>query len=294
MLPRKICAMSVVLSSALLISLSGCESKEQRSVQTIQRDQSPVVAQVNDEAITQADVDFMLERMLKGQALVQADDALRRKIVDSLIASRAMKIQVESSLTTEEKQSIVRAAKAYEEELYVKQYLSDNVVPEPVTLEMVQTYYEKHPEEFGGEAVRDFQMLILNNAKDQQARDKFLTAVPEMKAVKDWAATKKQWAQVYGIQYQEVRARPGLLDAALEKIINSLAAAQVSDLVYINDQIYLVKVTRITQLAPKPLSEVSADIRKKLAAQQLRTAVKKASEDVLKKVQVKMPDANMQ
>lgn len=289
MVPMKLRAASLVLSGAWLLSLSGCGSKDQQQEQSIQRDQSPVVAQVNDETITQADVDFMLERMLKGQALVQADDALRQKILDSLIASRAMKIQVESSLAAEEKESIIRSVKAYEEELYVKQYLSDHVVPEPVTVEMVQAYYDKHPEEFGGEAVRDFQMLVLNNAKDQQARDKFLVAVPEIKATKDWMATKKQWAQLYGVQYQEGRARPGLLDASLDQAISSLAAAQTSDLVYINDQIYLVKVTNITRLAPKPLSDVSADIRKQLAAQQLRSAVKTASEDVLKKVQIKLP-----
>lgn len=288
MLAIKLRATSLVLSGVLLVSVSGCGSKDQQKEPSSQRDQSPVVAQVGDENITQADVDFMLERMLKGQALAQADEALRQKVLDSLIASRAMKIQMEASLAAEEKELIARSAKAYEEELYVKQYLADHVVPEPVTLEMVQAYYDKHPQEFGGAAVQDFQMLVFNNAKDQQARDKFLAAVPEIKATNNWNAAKKQWAQFYALQYQEGRARPGLLEPALEQAISRLNVSEISDLIYANDQIYLVKVTNLTQLTPKPLADVSADIRKQLAAQQLRSAVKKASEDVLTKVAVKV------
>lgn len=286
-------ATMLMVSGALLLGLSGCGSKEQQNAAG-QREQSPVVANVNGETITQADIDFMLERMLKGQALVQADDALRQKILDSLISSRAMKIQMESLLTAEEKESITRSVKAYEEELYVKEYLAKNVVPEPVTLEMIQAYYDKHPEEFGGAAVRDFQMVVMSNSNDQQARDKFLAAVPDIKATKDWTSAKKQWAQVHGLQYQEGRARAGLLDPALEQAINNLVVAETSDLVYVSDQIYLIKVTNVTRLAPKPLADVSADIRKQLAAQQLRSAVKKASEEALKNVQVKKSDSAAQ
>ena len=131
----------VVLTGALVLALSGCGSKESETRFT-QSAPSPVVAYVNDETITQADVDFMLQRMLKGQAFAQVDDALRKKILDSLISSRAMKIQMELLLTPEEIEEINRSADAYKEELYVKEYLAKNVVPEPVTLEMVQTYYD--------------------------------------------------------------------------------------------------------------------------------------------------------
>src|SRR5690606_33404626 len=231
---------------------------------------------------------------LKGQAFAQADDSLRQKVLDSLISSRAMKIQMESLLTPEAKEAITRSVKAYEEELYVKEYLANHVVPEPVTLEMIQAYYDKHPEEFGAETVRDFQLLMLGNANDQHARDKFLAAVPEIKTVKDWNAAKKQWAQSYALQYQEGRTRAGLLEPALEQAISGLSAAEISDLIYVNDQIYVVKVTKVTQLTPKPLTDVSATIRKQLAAQQLRSAVKKASEDVLTKVEVKVPGSAVQ
>lgn len=279
-----------ILISALLLGVSGCDSTVQQD-DSINRPSSPVVAYVNEEAITQADVDFMLQRMLKGQAFAQVDDALREKILDSLISSRAMKIQMESLLTPEEMEEIDRSANAYKEELYVKEYLAKHVVPEPVTMEMVQAHYDKHPEEFGGELVRDFQILVLSNAQDQQARDKFLAAIPEIKATKDWSAAKDQLAQAYMIKYQEGRARPGLLDPVLEQAISRLSEAEISDLVYVNDQIYLIKIVGVKQLAPKPLVEVSAEIRKKLAAQQLRAAVKKASEDVLTKVEVKSPSS---
>lgn len=278
-------AVPILMPGVLLFGLSGCGLKEQPK--ELESQNSTVVAHVNDEVITQADVDFMLERMLKGQAFAQVDNTLRKKVLESLISSRAMKIQMQSLLSQEEKSEILRSVKAFEEELYVKEYLANHVVPEPVTLEMIQAYYDKHPEEFGGGTVRDFQLLVFSNARDQESRDKFLSAVPEIKFAQDWKATKSRWSELYALQYQEGRAQPGLLDQALEHAINSLNVTETSDLVYVNNQIYLVRINNITQLAPRPLADVSANIRKQLAAQQLRAAVKKASEDVLTKVEVK-------
>ena len=251
-----------------------------------------VVATVNGEPITQGDVDFMLERMLSNQAMVQVDEVLRKKVLDSLIASKAMKLQVQSAMAPEELAQVSQSVKSYEEELFVKEYLAKNVTPEPVSLEMVQAYYDSHQQEFGAETVRDFQLLVLRDVQDEKKRDPLLAAVPPIKAMEDWRQKAKELTQKYGLQFQEGRNKSGLLDKNLEQAINKLSQGETSDVLYLDDEIYVARVTQLTQTAPKPLAEVSADIRKKLAAQQLRAAVKKASEDVLTKVEVKVMEGN--
>lgn len=272
----------------LAVLVSACSNKEPAS----DTPKPAVLATVNGESITEADVDFMLERMLNGQALIQVNEELRQKVLDSLIASHAMKIQAKAAMTPDELEQLARTVKNYEEELYVKAYLSKNVTPEPVSVEMVQAYYDSHSNEFGSESVKDFQLLVLRDAKDEKKRDQLLAAVAAIKSTADWRAKAKELQQKYYLQYQEGRNKAGLLDKGLEQAMGSLKQGETSGLVYVDDQIYLVRVTSVTQTAAKPLAEVSADIRRKLAAQQLRSAVKKASETVLTKVQVTRADAN--
>lgn len=274
------------LMLVVVLGVSACSQKDSADVST-----SPVMATVNGESITEADVDFMLERMLSNQSMAQVDEALRKKVLESLIASRAMKLQMQAQMTADESAALARTVKSYEEELYVKEYLSAHVTPEPVSVEMVQAYYEAHPEEFGAESVRDFQLLALRDAKDEKKRDQLLEAVAAVKSTTDWRSKSKELQQKYFLQFQEGRSKAGLLNPNLDAAISKLKANETSDLIYLDDQIYLARVTEVTQSAAKPLAEVSTDIRKKLAAQQLRAAVKKASEEVRTKVDVKIIEA---
>ena len=91
----------------------------------------------------------------------------------------------------------------------------------------------------------------------------------------------------YGLVYQNAEARKGLLNKHLEQLINSLEVGQVSDVSFVDGNLIVVRVTGISQLAPKPLSEVSADIRKTLAPLQLKKAVKKASQEAIAGAEVK-------
>ncbi|QEI12899.1 peptidyl-prolyl cis-trans isomerase [Cellvibrio japonicus] len=247
-----------------------------------------VVATVNGEAITREQVDYMLERMLGAQPLVPITRELRGKVLDSLIASKAMTLQVKSSMSEEDSQRVQRAVQAYEEELYVKEYLARYATPEPVTVEMVSAYYDAHPNEFGGGVLKHFQLLLLRDSGDDKKRDAFLSAVESLKASTDWKARAGEWSRQLPIEYQEGKYAPGLLDERLGKVIDQLGKQATSDLIYVDKAIYLVRVSDVVQTAPKPIAEVSADIRKKLAAQQLRAAVKKATDDVVKTMDVKV------
>jgi parvulin-like peptidyl-prolyl isomerase len=275
-----LCRASFVICISILFS--GCDKKNDRQVVK----ELPVLAVVNGEAITSADVDFMLERMLQGQAAVPVDDVLRKKILDSLIASRAMKQQVESQLSTDDLEQIARSVKAYEEELFVKAYLQQFVIPEPVTVEMVQQYYDDHIAEFAGESIREFEILRAPVIADEKLRDRLLAAIPEITAATAWQEKVKEWQTTYNLQYRQGRSQAGVLNKELDQVMDRLQEGQTSDVIYVDGELYLVRVTGIGKKAPKPLTEVGADIRKRLAAQVLREAVKQASEDARAKAKV--------
>ncbi len=270
---------SGVLVTALLLSLfiAGCEEKP-----VSQSVSSPVVVKVNGEEITEADVDYMLGRTFSEQDLIQIDSALREKVLQSLVASRAMKQKLLKEIAPEEKQEIDQAVKAYEEELYVKSYLQKHISPTPVTSEMVRKYYEEHPEEFGGEVLRDFELLKSESLTDEQ-RDKLLNSVSVIRNNKNW----KTGIQEFGLQYQQGQTKTGLLQPVLEQAIVKLKEGETSDAFYLDGQVYLVRLNKIHQASPEALANVSDDIRKKLAPMLLREAVKKVTDDILNTADIK-------
>lgn len=280
---RHFCCASLAIFISIL--LSGCDKKTDETVVK----ELPVLAVVNGEAITIADVDFMLGRMLQGQAIAQVDDVLRKKILDSLIASRAMKQQVKNQLPADELAQIAQSVKVYEEELFVKAYLQQFVTPAPVTAEMIQKYYDEHVEEFGGESIREFEILRSPVITDEKLRDRLLAAIPDISSTTNWQAKTNEWQKMYNLQYQQGRSQAGLLNKEIDQVISRLGEGKTSDVIYVDGELYLVRVTKISKAALKPLAEVSVDIRKRLAAQVLREAVKQASDDARAKAKVEIP-----
>jgi PPIC-type PPIASE domain/SurA N-terminal domain len=259
--------------------VTGCEKKIEEQVV------SATVATVNGEIITEADVDFMLARTFSESDLAYADENLRKKVLESLVASKVMKQNFLKEITPEQKEEISRMVKAYEEELFVKNYLQQNIAPAPVTVEMVQEYYSQHPDEFGGEIIRDVEMLKTGSLNDQQ-RDELLKELASLRSNKNWSSLTHTVQQKYSLEYQHALAKPGLLHPAVEQVLAQLKEGETSDLIYIDNQIYLVRVIKIQQSPPKPLANVSDEIRKKLAPMMLREAVKNTTEEVLRSADI--------
>lgn len=284
--PNAKTAKRAYLCTCLLLSigivLSGCDEKDVSET----KQQSVQVATVNGEAITAADVDLSLERTFSEAESFSFDAELRQKVLDSLIASRAMKHVLMGEMSEEEVAKIERTAKAYEEELFVKEYLRKYADPQPVTATMVQEYYENNPDEFGGETLRDFELLKAPANMDDGRRDQLLQAVPNIRSAPNWSEKKDSWSDRFGLQFQQGRSKAGLLDKKLTSVLDQLQGGETSDVFYINDALHLVRVTNVTQTPPKPLAEVSGDIRRKLAPLMLREAVKKASQEAMAKVEV--------
>lgn len=263
-------------------AIFGCSPKVDTA-----KSSSKVVATVNGEIITQDDVNFLLQKLMSGVPATDADSTLQKKIVDSLIASKAMTIKVKAQLSEAELKDIEQASKNFEEELYVKAYLQKNITPEPVTGAMVKAYYEQNPEQFGAHTTQSFQILKLDASASEEVRNNLLAHVVEIKADKDWGFKKALYEKRFGLTYQEGNNLPGLLNEKLSEAISKLGEKQTSNVLALDDGLYLVRVVKVESLGPKALSLVSSSIRKTLAAKQLKTAVKKATEESLTGLSVK-------
>lgn len=275
--------------SALLIFLSigltGCDQKQERQ-DTAQS--SLVLAKVNGEEITEDDLLFSIERTFSQADMFNFDESLRQKVLDSLIASRAMKQLALQELSEDQLQKIANLTRVYQEELYVKEYLQAHVTPTPVTPEMINEYYEKHPEEFGSLDIRDYEMLVAPANISDAMRDDLLGSIPEIRQTTNWSSSAAKWDERWGLRHQKARVTEGLLNKVLEQQVNALDKGNTSNVFYIDGQLHLVRVTNLVKTPPKSLAEVSGDIRQRLAPIMLREAVKNASQEAREKVQVEI------
>ena len=268
----------------LAMIVSACDSGVPEATapdvpETTNAQDSLVLAEVNGSPITEADVDLALERTFSEVERLNANAELRQKVLESLVASRAMSQRAESQLAPEEVERIEGMARAYEEELRVKAYLQANTDPQPVTAAQVQAYYQEHPERFGAEPLHDFEMLKAPADLSDSERARVLGAVATIQGTTNWQQKSREWQAQYGLRYQALNQSPSnLLEAPLADALIQLSEGETSGVVYLDGQIHLLRLGQTTQSAAKPLSEVSSDIRKVLAPLQLREAVKAASE----------------
>jgi hypothetical protein len=149
---------------------------------------------------------------------------------------------------------------------------------------MVQDYYQQYPEEFGGGDSIAFEMLATTTKPSADQRDAILAQAQVIKDSADWSAFAND--NELGLVYKNVVLQSGLLAPELERAVKNTKVGETSDMVLIKGVPHAVRVTSVTTLPAKPLSAVSAQIRKKLAALQLKKSVKAASEAAISEAKV--------
>ena len=145
----------------------GC-AREQPSSQDGAPDR--LLASVNESPITQAQLDQSLERTFGSDAR-EVDSETRRKVLESLVTSRAIALQSERELDAAFKQDLERRVSAYREELLVKRFLAKHAPPQPVSKEQIEAYYRQYPQRFGGYTRRRFELLASEGSLSGRERE---------------------------------------------------------------------------------------------------------------------------
>lgn len=286
---RSTCSL-LLLSVMSIIILYGCKGQNNHgdsSENVILEGDDIVLARVNGSPVTRYECDRVIDTTLGEKNASKLDDSGRQKVLESLVASRAIAQKCETQLTSEERVELVKKVQAYREQLLVKKYIAKNVTPEPVSQEMVNDYYQAHPEKFGAENVRTYEMISTTRNPKSDERDALISILvnPDMK--KDW----KKWVQEiekkgYPVLYKEDRVVEKLLHPKLNALMTNLKVGESSAMSFIDGRPYIVRITNEEKTPPRPLAEVSTQIRKSLGPVQLKKAVKQISEEVLKEATV--------
>ncbi|WP_337058958.1 peptidyl-prolyl cis-trans isomerase [Pseudomonas sp. USHLN015] len=284
-MPRVEWPLGCLLAAALLAGCrddDGAEALAQVSVEP-----SATLVTVDDSPITRAQLELTVERTLGESAPLFANDEVERKILDSLVASRAMALLAERELDAGERAQLDLKAQAYREELLVRHYLEQHATPEPVTSEQVADYYQRHPEEFGGGVEKSFEIIASDQALEEPQRAELIALLSGAEAkARDWQKQVAAWrAAGKPLEYRSNRIKPELLEQPLRGLVESTEVGSIAPL-HADGQLLLVRVTGEERLPARPLSDVSGEIREKLAPQSLKQAVKRLSEEATRQVKV--------
>ena len=272
----------ILLVSVGMLSACSDESDLSSSIP----DGTPV-AYVDDTPITTTQVDHMTSKLGLNQAtLIKQPDA-KNKIRETLINSRAMALLSDASMDKKARHEVELAVAAYREELLVHRYLKDHVVPEPVGMELVEEYYRKHPEEFGGGLEKTFEMLRAPDGLEDEERNRLIRKISESSKAKNWKALANTMGDK--VSYRQATARVDVLEEPVKSLVSSTSPGNVSPLSTAKG-IVVVHVISEKKLPSKPIEQVSSEIRKRLAPIKLKEAIKKAAEDALTKVEVRRLD----
>ena len=152
---------------------------------------------------------------------------------------------------------------------------------------MVRAYYEEHPARFGARTIRSYEILSGNRKLDVAERDALLEELKGAAAMTDW----EQWAHTlqgrgYPVSWRRGQVDEKLLQPQLRELMRPLKKGQFSPVSFVDGRVTIVRIVDEKHTPPRPLTEVSAEIRKILLPVQLKKAVKQASEQVLQTVEV--------
>lgn len=246
-----------------------------------------VLAEVNHTTITQYDVERTALEAFGPDAVRGLSDETKKKLLDSLVQSRAIAQVREKELDASEQAAVAKQVSAFREQLLVKQYLSKHAPWGEISDDAVHEYYESHQQRFGAKKVRSYEAVTSTSELSPSQRASVFAALGDAAKQTDWAA----WAGKLGAAGQPLALRRGdddaaLLDPKLRQLIASLEVGKTSPLTLLDGRPYVVRVTAQRELPARPLAEVKDEIRKTLAPTQIRDAVKQASDHVLKSAEV--------
>ncbi len=276
---------SLTASSVVMtLCLFACtDSNKITGTDQVEKDSSVKRATVNQSVITDDELNLAIHRTLGKNAALYMTDELEQKLLQSLIASRAIAQKSESEMSVDEKNELRLKTAAFREELLVKQYLGRHVTPQPVSTEMVKKYYLGNQERFGGGTIKSFEyvQVILNEGADAALAVQPLNVLSKQKNWQSAAIDLKEKQSDWSVTYKTASLKSKLIQEPIKSMLINLNVGEVAPLKFEGNSYTLLKLKAEKALAVKPLSEVSAEIRKLLAPIQIKKAVKLISDKAI-------------
>lgn len=284
---------SRMLLLPLILLLAGCQNGDQ--AQSSGKAQLPgeetILAKVEGQIITLYDLDSAIESMLGAQQAGLLDKKARKKVLESMVLSRVMALKSEQNMSTEDKTALDKKVARYKEQLLAKAYLVAHAEPQPVTNQMVTDYYNKHLERFGQKTLYHYEIITGNMTAGDENRKELLATLKQANSTTDWKALTERWkGERKAIDYRKAKGSLDVLDSKLAAVLKGLDTQQTSDIIFQSGNPTIVRLNQKQVLPARPLSQVSAEVRKSLVPIQLKKQIEKLSNALMKTAQVEYLD----
>jgi hypothetical protein len=276
------------LALGLVLAACSCTRREPApATKLVLPGDDKVLAEVNGAKITAYDVTLTARSTFSEATAAGLDAAAKKKVLQSLVSSRAIAQKREAELTATQRAELERKVAAFREDELVRQYVATHGQVQPVTSEMVASYYHDHPERFGAVTTRSYELLASTRELTDAERAPLLAALANPGAHEDWAAWVRELQKKHQpVAYQRGEGSDAALHPSLRSLVQRVPLGASSALTFIAGRAYLVHPLAETRSEPRPLAEVSGEIRKSLVPVQLTKSVAQASELALKDAKV--------
>ena len=222
--------------------------------------------------ITKNQLDYTMTRLLPENLDNDVKEKLSGKVLSSLIDSRLMASIEEAKLDEQERQLMNLKTEAYREELLVKKYITENITPQPMTQESIHQYYSGHLKDFGEKIEKTYEIIQSKTLLKETERAELLTKLSSISVIDDWVSWLENNKNL-SLSYRKITSPVGLLEEPLRGLIEATGVGETSPL--LNEKVLtVVRVEKNNKIPAKPFEQVSRKIRRMLAPQSLRSAIK--------------------
>jgi hypothetical protein len=260
-----------------IAAITGCSSEKQK-LETSQ--DSNVVAVVGGINVTSADLHTASLRSLK-KDYDELSVELQSRLLESVISTIAMAHIAETQAQPAEQVLIENSVAAYRAELWVKEYLKENAIPQPVSNSQIEEYYATHPEYFGGGDVIEYTHVRCKY--NESISVKQCTKVLAEDDVQLWLKAAEQYPAVTVVN---TSLNTLLENSALSQLLISTQEQNFSGFKNTSSELNRIYIIQKRKLMPKPLVIVQKEIRERLAPLQLKKAIKEASEHARSNIEI--------
>lgn len=260
-----------------IAAIAGCSGEKQKT-ETSQN--SDIVVVVGGISITSADLHTASLRSLK-KDYDELSVELQSRLLESVISTVAMAHIAKTQAQLTEQDLIESSVAAYRDELWVKEYLKDNAVPQPVSNSQIEEYYASHSEYFGGGDVIEYTHI----------RCQYNESTSINQCTKLLAANDAQLWLTAAEQYPSVTVVNTSLNTLVEKNVLSQLLINTQEQKFsgfknTSSELNRIYIIQKRKLLPKPLVTVQKEIRERLAPLQLKKAIKEASEHARSNIEI--------
>ncbi len=273
----------------IIASTGGCARESAAPPAVDAAPVGPPLAWVDGSPITDADIDRALRKTLGRDVL--SGDALpdRKMALDSLIISRAIALRSAEDLDQDEQRDLQGELRDFEEQWLVKRYLKRRAAPPALSQAQIRTYYDEHPEQFGGGEASAYELLSPGEKVPEPNRNRVLGLLDAARQQADWAQYAQQIRGTgQAMRYsREVHREGGTLDVRLAQVLALLQPGQVSATTYLDGMPYKLRMVSREQIAPQPLDQVRGQVRRALLPGQIKHAIDAASQRVMSEAEVR-------